>query len=726
MVTRSARKGAALAATTLTAAFLLLAPPPDAGAISSKQADEIAIKALKPQKQGDGVALFAEPKVLRKGTVVGATGVDGELGNGATDAPGTKLDGKAYLYWLDLDYAAMFEHPSTLLLLDKKTGKRIERRDMLWEPLIDGRPPSFLASAQAYQDDRYQLYVRHESFKEPDAPRPLAARQPAAPRAPPAGTFARDCMVMIGDTKGRLTKGNFVAFGKWATSVDLKHTTATTVGDLEGKVKAYVEGGCKDVFIYVTGHGNPPPDWVDEHGHHHTGGRPGVQGDPGVVITPQHLEDILKRYPHIEFKIKIDSCFSGRFATLKDNKNLRVLELSSGPEQTSKGYDPNAEVEKKKKKKTVKVKWSTIADNPDGASEFTNGDIHGLTAWGESTTEMTQNPGLEGAIARSLVLGVDFNYTTYKGNTITKPEVYTNPALDHAPTPKIEYGPKPTLVNQPVQFDGTGSTDIDGDIQTYQWDFGDGTTSSSSVPTHTYTATGTYTVRLTVTDADGNSRSATETITVTTVNQSPTAAFTFSPNNAPTGPKAGQTITFDGSGSTDDGTIASYSWNFAAPPLHGGGGQPSSPSATGPTPTTTVSFDKPGVYPVTLTVTDNNGASQIETHNVFVSGPGPKDATLTDIPCDLSPPSSGFVDINIPTYAQNPTAIVQAQLSGCPGRTVVIDSVTVVPGPVTPEAGGTVVDEWGQQKNHLHIVFHVTAGGTPMTTGSATFRANWN
>ena len=55
----------------------------------------------------------------------------------------------------------------------------------------------------------------------------------------------------------------------------------------------------------------------------------------------------------------------------------------------------------------------------------------------------------------------------------------------------------------PVPFDGTGSTDPDGDPLTYSWTFGDGGTATGAAPTHTYTSVGTDTVTLTVNDGFG-------------------------------------------------------------------------------------------------------------------------------------------------------------------------------------------------------------------------------
>jgi len=78
------------------------------------------------------------------------------------------------------------------------------------------------------------------------------------------------------------------------------------------------------------------------------------------------------------------------------------------------------------------------------------------------------------------------------------------PAVNQPPTATIDASTIDGYAALTVAFDGSASSDPDGTITSYQWDFGDGSASVSGVRAdHTFTDPGGYNVRLTVTDDDG-------------------------------------------------------------------------------------------------------------------------------------------------------------------------------------------------------------------------------
>ena len=75
-------------------------------------------------------------------------------------------------------------------------------------------------------------------------------------------------------------------------------------------------------------------------------------------------------------------------------------------------------------------------------------------------------------------------------------------------------GPYSGTVGMPVTFCGSNSSDCDGTIVSYDWDFGDGETGSGVSPAHNYAAAGIYTVTLTVIDNDGAGHTATTSVDI--------------------------------------------------------------------------------------------------------------------------------------------------------------------------------------------------------------------
>ena len=171
--------------------------------------------------------------------------------------------------------------------------------------------------------------------------------------------------------------------------------------------------------------------------------------------------------------------------------------------------------------------------------------------------------------------------------------------------------------NLAVTFSGSPSTDPDGSIASYAWDFGDGTTGSGATPSHTYAADGSYTVKLTVSDDKGATGVSSQSVSVA-ANLAPVASFATTLTNL--------SAAFDASGSADqDGSVASYSWSF-------GDGQ----TGTGKTPSHI--YASAGTYQVKLTVTDNQGAIGTVTTAVTVAAAAnqPPVAAFTGTVTDLA------------------------------------------------------------------------------------------
>ncbi len=243
----------------------------------------------------------------------------------------------------------------------------------------------------------------------------------------------------------------------------------------------------------------------------------------------------------------------------------------------------------------------TGSSDPDGDAtiasyEWNFGD--GNTGTGATPTHSYAAAGTYNV---SLVVTDDTGLTGSDSSTATISDQPQPPVAD-------ANGPYSALVGVSITFDGTGSSDPDGTIVSYAWDFGDGNTGSGATPSHAYAAAAVYNVSLVVTDNDGLTGSASSTATINDLPQPPVADA-----NGPYSALVGESITFDGTGSSDpDGTIVSYAWNF-------GDGN----TGTGATPTH--SYTAVGVYNVSLVVTDNDGNTDSATST----------ATISDIPQEL-------------------------------------------------------------------------------------------
>ena len=279
-----------------------------------------------------------------------------------------------------------------------------------------------------------------------------------------------------------------------------------------------------------------------------------------------------------------------------------------------------------------------INSTPSGALVYIDGQYAGYTprslfvAQGFHQISVSK-PGYLGWQAATLIIG---GIT----RTINVTLVPLSPA-NASPTADFSYSPINPPVGAWVHFDGSGSTDSDGSIVSYTWNYGDGSIESGVARWHPFNSPGTYIVILTVTDDDGASDTMTQAVQVGPSNQAPVATFSVDPAN----PMVSQWVQFDATASTDsDGSIVSYSWNFG----------------DGHTDTELIgwnAFAAAGTYTVTLTVIDDDGATDSTSHAIQV-GPSNQSPVAAFSATPTNPMVDAWVQFDATASADSDGSIV--------------------------------------------------------------------
>jgi PKD repeat protein len=295
--------------------------------------------------------------------------------------------------------------------------------------------------------------------------------------------------------------------------------------------------------------------------------------------------------------------------------------------------------------------------------------------------------------------------------------------MAEAPTAAFTITPTTAEVGDTVTFNASASSDPDGDITTYEWDFDyDGSfdvdaSVASPTTTHVYTSAGPKSVALRVIDGDVNDG----TLDVSPIRvQSLTVVVTPPPNQPPVAvldcpatvfnPLA--LITCNGSGSSDpDGSISEYEWSVDNGPFTDGAAQ------------FTTFFVASGTHSIRLRVRDNNGAlSTVQADSVTVNSPPTADITMAVGALPALPPDA---TVNGPVNQTTPLA----------GQTVTFDSAG------SSDSEGAITRTWDIDGNgfndgagiSLPVVFAagpqtvqllITDGNGAAATDSVSFRVN--
>ncbi|MCU4975943.1 PKD domain-containing protein [Halobacteria archaeon AArc-m2/3/4] len=189
------------------------------------------------------------------------------------------------------------------------------------------------------------------------------------------------------------------------------------------------------------------------------------------------------------------------------------------------------------------------------------------------------------------------------------------------PIATFEPDPYAPIVGETVTFDASGSSDVDGEVVSYDWTFGDGSSATGEVVDHTFDEIGTHDVALEVEDDDGGTATWEMGIYVAESEEDtrfpPEPVMSIEPEATPTG----ELVTFDASGSYGiEGDIVEYRWQIG------------DVERTGEV--VDESFGGAGIKEVKLTVVDEHGTYQSTTGEVVVYAETDEDRSVIGAPLE--------------------------------------------------------------------------------------------
>jgi PKD repeat protein len=231
-------------------------------------------------------------------------------------------------------------------------------------------------------------------------------------------------------------------------------------------------------------------------------------------------------------------------------------------------------------------------------------DVGGyLVSWywdfGDGTASTSKNPVHKFTLKGNHTVAL----TVTDNNTATSSIVHVVVVHNLPPVANFSFSPANPVVNVDVQFTDTSTDPENLTFSSWHWDFGDGTNSTLQNPAHRFATRRSYNVTLTIADDENATSSIVHVVVVH--NLPPVANFSFSPAN----PVVNVDVQFtDTSTDPENLTFSSWHWDF---------GDGTNSTLQNPT----HKFASEGNYTVTLTVADDQNATNSFSMTISVSEP---------------------------------------------------------------------------------------------------------
>ncbi|HVN48987.1 MAG TPA: PKD domain-containing protein, partial [Bacteroidota bacterium] len=253
-----------------------------------------------------------------------------------------------------------------------------------------------------------------------------------------------------------------------------------------------------------------------------------------------------------------------------------------------------------------------------------------------------------------------------------QPTTATIPVIvEGSPQAILSFTDTAMCVNTPISFDGRASTDPNGPIGSFSWDFGDGTSALGATVMHAYSKPGVYYAVLTVMgNGSGRcSRVSQATATIHTV-EGPIAEF-----SVPEVVSIGEQVMVDASRSKATGKILSSIWETVVgdSTLHASGMQ------------TSFAFPKAGTFEIRLTVTMETStpcSTSTAVKNIHVNAPP---TLVWNVPHDIA---LGELLVLDASHSYDADGIIAEYLWTCDGKK--IGSTPIVTLPMTTAGNHTI------------------------------------